>query len=263
MLKIIWLIITFLLSGVFKLNSNNSENLYGEVETECMVTEEAETVMEYVTETESETETEFKPEVETELKTESETVVDETHQSIEIIPEPVYETTPAPDIEEKTESPIIIVPEETVTEEESLSYSQREIRGLLSREEIIQKTLEGFNYARTHADANRYGKAFKPVTINETYSKYAQYYAEWLAENDPTLHSVESHSNCTLGWHPGREGLFFTAYDLFGAGTYQVDHIMFYGDESNLQIGIGAVYKNGGYYVVIQTWEHFEKYYPF
>ena len=136
----------------------------------------------------------------------------------------------------------------------------------MTREEIIKLYLDGFNYARTHAEENRMGKSYKPVTINETYSKYAQYYAEWLAHNMPNPTSVECHSGTQLRWCPAYEGITLGHGNIDAmtdAARYMVDHIMFYGDTYNTEIGIGAYYKDGVWYVVFQSWQGFEKNFPF
>ena len=136
----------------------------------------------------------------------------------------------------------------------------------MTREEIIEFYLEGFNYARTHAEENRMGKSYNPVTLNETYSKYAQYYAEWLAHNMPNPTSVECHSGSQLGWGLTYEGITLGHGNLSAmrdAAEYMVDHIMFYGDTYNTEIGIGAYYKDGVWYVVFQNWRLNESNFPF
>ena len=136
----------------------------------------------------------------------------------------------------------------------------------MTREEIIEFYLEGFNYARTHAEENRMGKSYNPVTLNETYSKYAQYYAEWLAHNMPNPTSVECHSGSQLGWGLTYEGITYGDENLSAmreAARHMVDHIMFYGDTYNTEIGIGAYYKDGVWYVVFQNWRLNESNFPF
>lgn len=199
------------------------------------------------------TPTEIITETPTEIETEAPTEV-----PIEPITEPVTEIQTVKPTEKPTEAPTVkptVAPTKALIDEPSMT-----------REEIIEFYLEGFNYARTHAEENRMGKSYKPVTLNETYSKYAQYYAEWLAHNMPNPTSVECHSGTQLGWCPAYEGITLGHGNLSAmrdAAEYMVDHIMFYGDTYNTEIGIGAYYKDGVWYVVFQSWQGFEKNFPF
>ena len=217
----------------------------------------------------------------TEIITEAPTEI-ETEAPTEVHREPITEPQTVNPTEKPTETPTVkpteaptetptVKPTEAPTEAPTVKPTDAPTKApvdkpSMTREEIIGFYLEGFNYARTHAEENRMGKSYKPVTLNETYSKYAQYYAEWLAHNMPNPTSVDCHSVTQLGWHLTYEGITLGHGNLSAmrdAAEYMVDHIMFYGDTYNTEIGIGAYYKDGVWYVVFQNWRLNEKNFPF
>lgn len=231
------------------------------------------TPTEIITEAPTEIETEAPTEVHREPITEPQTVNPTEKPTETPTVKPTEAPTEAPTVkptEAPTEKPTevpTVKPTEAPTVKPTAAPTKVPVDNpSMTREEIIEFYLEGFNYARTHAEENRMGKSYKPVTLNETYSKYAQYYAEWLAHNMPNPTSVECHSGTQLGWCPAYEGITLGHGNLSAmrdAAEYMVDHIMFYGDTYNTEIGIGAYYKDGVWYVVFQSWQGFEKNFPF
>ena len=220
----------------------------------------------------SEPPTSYSEQFTTEITTDTENITEEPQTELQTEPptEEITEVTTEVPTEKPTEKPTeppTAKPTEASTEPPTIIPTKAPVdKPSMTREEIIKLYLDGFNYARTHAEENRMGKSYKPVTINETYSKYAQYYAEWLAHNMPNPTSVECHSGTQLRWCPAYEGITLGHGNIDAmtdAARYMVDHIMFYGDTYNTEIGIGAYYKDGVWYVVFQSWQGFEKNFPF
>ena len=112
--------------------------------------------------------------------------------------------------------------------------------------------MRGFNQARV--DAGLPGN----VGVNAKWSRYAQYYAEYMAtvlapkyHNDMT---TEWHSDWTLDWSSTNEGIGYHI-NPYDAGYVQADHIGATRYEDFGSVGVGVYYDAPYYYVCVEQWE--------
>lgn len=170
-------------------------------------------------------------------------------------PAPTKAPEPAPTIAPVTEpstaptEPVYIVPVPD-------TFEYRLANGTASVEEMRQYILDGVNYTRTTGQ-NRMGISYCPMTLNDVWTEYAQWYVEYLIADDAARQSIAEGPDChsrRIGWHNHNEGIFQVAPEYVeDSSRYMPDHCFLYGDDLN-EIGIGVAYYDGCWFGVVQTW---------
>lgn len=162
--------------------------------------------------------------------------------------------TPKPTEETSTFLPA--APAETVAPTVPDTFEYRLNNGTATLEEMRQYVLDGVNYSRTTGQ-NRMGISYCPMTLNDEWSQYAQWYVEYLIRDEAARQSIAEGPNChshRIGWSTHNEGIFQVfPYHVEDNARYMTDHCFLYGDDLN-EIGIGVAYDDGYWFAVVQTW---------